>query len=219
MYQHFRYQIISNDAIRPRLFLRTLYNKALECLDFQPTASINTWNDLVQKFYTKFFLPFKIAKLKHGTAIFHQGDSESFKKFQNRFKNILRKCPDYGINKGLQDQYFYVVLLHLLKAWQIFLTMVHYQQRPLTKHWNYLRQWLLLQLCGLQNELFKRKRQVYMRWMHTQPCLRKQIPYSIMWKAYHSQLMHHKSRNQVVRSVRQIVTQQIFQFQYKEWNK
>ncbi|XP_022851134.1 uncharacterized protein LOC111372938 [Olea europaea var. sylvestris] len=77
----------------------------------QPIASITTWNDLAQKFYTKFFPPAKIAKLKHDISVFHQGDSENFDEAWNRFKNMLRKYPHHGISNGLQVQYFYAGLL------------------------------------------------------------------------------------------------------------
>ncbi|XP_022866156.1 uncharacterized protein LOC111385964 [Olea europaea var. sylvestris] len=45
MCQHFRYQGISDDAIRLRLFPHTLRDKALEWLDSLPVGSITTWNE------------------------------------------------------------------------------------------------------------------------------------------------------------------------------
>ncbi|XP_022889241.1 uncharacterized protein LOC111404706 [Olea europaea var. sylvestris] len=116
MCHHFRYQGISNDAIRLRLFPHTLHDKAIEWLDSQPIASITTWNDLALKFCTKFFLPAKIAKLKHDISIFRQGESENFDEAWNKFKNILRKCPRHGISKGLHVQYFYAGLLPAFKS-------------------------------------------------------------------------------------------------------
>ncbi|XP_022869680.1 uncharacterized protein LOC111389057 [Olea europaea var. sylvestris] len=72
MCQYFRYQGISDDVIRLRLFPHTLRDKAIEWLDSQLIASITTWNDLAQKFCTKFFPQAKIAKLKHDISIFRQ---------------------------------------------------------------------------------------------------------------------------------------------------
>lgn len=115
MCQHFRYLGISDGVIRLRLFPHTLHDKALEWLDSQPIASITTWNDLAQKFCTKFFPPAKITKLKHDISIFRQGESESFDEAWNRFKNMLRKCLHHDISKGLQVQYFYVGLLPSFK--------------------------------------------------------------------------------------------------------
>lgn len=101
MCQHFKYHGISDDAIRLRLFPHILCDKVLEWLDSQPIVSIRTWNDLTQKFYTKFFPPAKIAKLKHDISDFRQGESESFNEDWNCFKNMLRKCSNHGISKGL----------------------------------------------------------------------------------------------------------------------
>ncbi|XP_022873080.1 uncharacterized protein LOC111392023 [Olea europaea var. sylvestris] len=91
MCQNFRYQGISDDTIRLRLFPYTLRDKAIEWLDSQPIASITIWNVLAQKFCTKFFPPTKIVKLKHNMSIFRQGESENFDEAWNRFKNMLRK--------------------------------------------------------------------------------------------------------------------------------
>ncbi|CAI9777218.1 unnamed protein product [Fraxinus pennsylvanica] len=102
---------ISDDAVRLQLFPNTLHGKVLEWLDSQPIVSINTWDDLAQKFCTKFFPLAKITKLKYDISIFRQGKSESFDEVWNRFKNMLRKCPHQGISKGLQVQYFDAGLL------------------------------------------------------------------------------------------------------------
>lgn len=53
-------------------------DKAIKWLDSQPIASITTWNDLAQNFYTMFFPSIKIAKLKYDISIFRQGDFETF---------------------------------------------------------------------------------------------------------------------------------------------
>ncbi|KAL2531597.1 Uncharacterized protein Adt_04948 [Abeliophyllum distichum] len=98
------------------LFQHTLRDKALEWLDSLPVGSITTWNDLAQKFYTKFFPPAKVSKLKHDISIFQQSETESFDEAWNIFKNMLRKCPHHGIGKGQQIQYFYAGLLPSFKS-------------------------------------------------------------------------------------------------------
>ncbi|XP_022859399.1 uncharacterized protein LOC111380147, partial [Olea europaea var. sylvestris] len=116
MCQHFKYQGISDNAIRLRLFPHTLRDKALEWLDSLPIASITTWNELAHKFCTKFFLPAKIAKLRHEISIFSQGESESFDEAWNRFKNMLRKYPQHGFDKKTQIRFFYTGLLPHFKS-------------------------------------------------------------------------------------------------------
>ncbi|XP_022849934.1 uncharacterized protein LOC111372029 [Olea europaea var. sylvestris] len=116
MCQNFKYQGISDDAIKLRLFPHTLWDRALEWLDSKHIASITTWNNLAKKFCTKFFPPAKITKLKYDISIFRQEETESFDEAWNRFKNMLRKCPHHGISKGLQVQYFYAGLLPSYKS-------------------------------------------------------------------------------------------------------
>ena len=50
-------------ALRLRLFPLSLSEKAKHWLTSQPPDSITSWNDLVQKFLTKFFPPSKISQL------------------------------------------------------------------------------------------------------------------------------------------------------------
>ncbi|MED6139311.1 hypothetical protein PIB30_082623 [Stylosanthes scabra] len=42
----------------------------------QPRGSITTWDDLVNKFLTKFFPPQKLAKLRHDSQAFAQKDGK-----------------------------------------------------------------------------------------------------------------------------------------------
>ena len=68
-----RYNGVKNEALRLRLFplslsrLRlfplSLSDKAKHWLASQPLDSITSWNDLVQKFFSKFFPPSNIAQL------------------------------------------------------------------------------------------------------------------------------------------------------------
>lgn len=111
MCQHFRYQGISEDAIKLRLFPHTLRDKALEWLDSLSIASITTWDELAHRFCTKFFSPAKVAQMRHAISVFTQNDSESFDEVWNRFKNMLRKCPQHGFDKKTQIRFFYTGLL------------------------------------------------------------------------------------------------------------
>ena len=56
-----RYNGVTDEALKLRLFPLLLSDKAKHWLTSQPLDSIISWNDLVQKFLTKFFLPSKIA--------------------------------------------------------------------------------------------------------------------------------------------------------------
>ena len=56
-----KYNGVTEEALRLRLFPLSLGDRAKHWLTSQPPDSITSWNDLVQKFLTKFFPPVKIA--------------------------------------------------------------------------------------------------------------------------------------------------------------
>ena len=58
-----KYNGVTKEALRLRLFPLSLGDRAKHWLTSQPPDSIISWNDLVQKLLTKFFPPSKIAQL------------------------------------------------------------------------------------------------------------------------------------------------------------
>ena len=56
-----KYNRVTEEALRLRLFPLSLGDKVKHWLTSQPLKSITSGNDLVQKFLTKFFPPAKIA--------------------------------------------------------------------------------------------------------------------------------------------------------------
>ncbi|HEX7902236.1 MAG TPA: hypothetical protein VF487_00055, partial [Chitinophagaceae bacterium] len=98
----FKFNNVSEDAIRLRMFPFTLKDKARSWLHSQPSDSILTWDDLAQKFLAKFFPPAKSAKLRNDIHTFAQFDSESLYEAWERFKDMLRKCPHHGIPQWMQ---------------------------------------------------------------------------------------------------------------------
>ena len=58
-----KYNGVTEEALRLRLFPLSLGDRAKHWLTSQPSDSITSWNDLVQMFLKKFFPPSKIAQL------------------------------------------------------------------------------------------------------------------------------------------------------------
>ena len=56
-----KYNGVTEEALRLRLFPLSLSDRAKHWLTSQPLDSITSWNDLVQKFLTKIFPPMKIS--------------------------------------------------------------------------------------------------------------------------------------------------------------
>ncbi|KAL0433647.1 UNVERIFIED_CONTAM: hypothetical protein Slati_2699000 [Sesamum latifolium] len=103
----FRFNGVSNDAVRLRIFPFSLYDTAKDWLQSLPTGSITTWAALTQKFLAKYFPPAKTAKMLNDITSFVQLDRESLYDAWERFKSMLRKCPHHELPVWRQVQTFY----------------------------------------------------------------------------------------------------------------
>ena len=73
-----KYNGVTEEALRLRLFLLSLGDRVKHWLTSQPPDSITSWNDLVlQKFLTKFFPLAKIAQLVQEINTFRQFEGEN----------------------------------------------------------------------------------------------------------------------------------------------
>ena len=102
-----KYNGVTEEALRLRLFPLSLGDRAKHWLTSQPPDSITTWNDLVQKFLTKFFPPSKIAQLVQEINTFGQFDGENLAEAWDRFHELLRKCPHHRLTRWMQVHTFY----------------------------------------------------------------------------------------------------------------
>ena len=102
-----KYNGVTDDALRPRLFPLSLGDRAKHWLTSQPPDSITSWNDLVQKFLTKFFLPAKIAQLMHEINTFRQLERGNLAEAWERFHELLRRCPHYKLTRWMQVHTLY----------------------------------------------------------------------------------------------------------------
>ena len=97
----FKYNGVTDEAIRLLLFPFTLKDRARDWLTSLPADSITTWEDLVHKFLAKFFPPAKTAKLRIEINNFAQHDGETLYEAWERYKELLRKCPHHGLPKWM----------------------------------------------------------------------------------------------------------------------
>ncbi|XP_062100381.1 uncharacterized protein LOC133806278 [Humulus lupulus] len=97
----FKMNGVSDDAIRLRLFPFSLRERAKSWLNSLQANSINTWEDLAQKFLTKFFPPSKAARLRGEVNNFFQTEVESLWDAWERFKEFLKRCPHHDIEKWM----------------------------------------------------------------------------------------------------------------------
>ena len=93
--------------LRLRLFPLSLGDRAKHWLTSQPPDSITSWNDLVQKFLTKFFPLAKITQLVQGINTFRQMERENLAEAWKRFHELLRSCPHHRLTRWMQVHTFY----------------------------------------------------------------------------------------------------------------
>ncbi|XP_022895234.1 uncharacterized protein LOC111409414 [Olea europaea var. sylvestris] len=98
---------MSRDAFRMRLFPHALKKCAKIWMMSRPLGSIILWNDMIQKFTTKFFWPTRVHQIQNEIHTFKQKDLESYLEAWERYKNLLRKCPNLDIPKQAQIYIFY----------------------------------------------------------------------------------------------------------------
>ncbi|KAG9458256.1 hypothetical protein H6P81_002764 [Aristolochia fimbriata] len=103
----FKYNGMSDDAARLKLFKFTLGGRAKTWLDTLPTGSIATWEDLRQKFLGKYFPPAKTIKLRNEILQFLQEPEEHLSEAWERFNGLLKRCPNHKIELWSQIETFY----------------------------------------------------------------------------------------------------------------
>ncbi|XP_075500065.1 uncharacterized protein LOC142538636 [Primulina tabacum] len=101
---------VSDEIIRLRLFPFSLRDHARSWLQSLPLGSVTTWADLVTKFLSKYFPPAKSAQLKIDITNFRQREFEVLYEAWERYKELLRKCPNHGYADWVQIELFYNVL-------------------------------------------------------------------------------------------------------------
>ena len=102
-----KYNGVIEEALRLRLFSLSLGDKAKHWLTSQPPDSITLWNDLVQKFLTKFFPPSKIAQLVEDINTFRRLEGEKLVEAWERFHELLRRCLHHRLTRWMQVHTFY----------------------------------------------------------------------------------------------------------------
>src|ERR1044072_198971 len=107
---------VPTDTIRLSLFPFSLRDAAEDWLNSQPQGSITSWDDLAEKFTTKFFPRSLLRKMKNDIMTFAQSDTENLYEAWERFKKLLRKCRQHNLNQAEQVARFYDGLLYSAKS-------------------------------------------------------------------------------------------------------
>ncbi|GJU47863.1 hypothetical protein Tco_1217418 [Tanacetum coccineum] len=91
--------IITQDQVMLRAFPMSLTGAVSRWLRNKPSSSITTWEDLKTKFLSKYCLPARTVKKIEDINNFHQEPDETLYQAWDRFKELLKKCPQHYLTE------------------------------------------------------------------------------------------------------------------------
>lgn len=94
------------EAIFLRLFPFSLIGKAKDWLLDQPQQTLANWNQLEEKFLNRYFPQSKYMDAKTTISVFSQGANETLSEAWERYKSLLRRCPNHGFDEQTQLHIF-----------------------------------------------------------------------------------------------------------------
>jgi len=97
---------VPEDAIRLSWFSFSLSGEAKRWLHSFKGNSLETWDEVVEKFLKKYFPDSKIAEGKAAISSFHQFPDESLSEALERFHGLLIKTPTHGFLEPIQLNIF-----------------------------------------------------------------------------------------------------------------
>jgi hypothetical protein len=93
----FKFHNFSEESIHLILFPFSLHDKAKAWLDSNMLGSITTWENLLNKFYYKFFPMSKVNEYRKEISSFTQEEDEKFSESWDRFSGTVDKMPSTWI--------------------------------------------------------------------------------------------------------------------------
>ena len=99
------------ETAKLRLFPLSLKDKAKGWLYTLKPRSIESWGEMTQEFYKKFFPPHKVQQGKRKISGFVQGNDETLFMAWERFKDTYNFYPTHGYDTWRLVSYFYEGLL------------------------------------------------------------------------------------------------------------
>ena len=104
------------EVIKLQLFPFSLRDMVATWFDLLPVASVNTWEELVEAYMSRFFSPALTAERKGEIIVFMQGEDESLYTTWEKFKRLLKRCPMHGIDLTTQMEIFYHAMNYASKG-------------------------------------------------------------------------------------------------------
>ncbi|KAK1651413.1 hypothetical protein QYE76_069218 [Lolium multiflorum] len=101
---------IAMDEVRKKLFSISLSGKAAHWYKLLDNGDSLEWNDIVPRFYSKFYPPSEIHKDRNRIYNFWPHDGESIAQAWGRLKSLMLKCPIHELPGNVIIDNFYARL-------------------------------------------------------------------------------------------------------------
>ena len=95
------------EVIKLQLFPFSLRDIVASWFDSLPYGSVNTWEELMEAYLSRFFPPSLTSERRGEITTFKQGEDESLYTAWERYKRLLKRCPMHGIDLKTQMDIFY----------------------------------------------------------------------------------------------------------------
>ena len=104
------------DVIKLQLFSFSLRDVAATWFNSLPVGLVNTWEELVGAFLSRFFPPALTVERRGEIIVFKQGEDETLYTAWERFKRLLKRCPMHGIDLTTHMDIFYHAMNYTSKG-------------------------------------------------------------------------------------------------------
>nr|GEX46474.1 reverse transcriptase domain-containing protein [Tanacetum cinerariifolium] len=105
--QHMKQNEVSNDVLRLSLFPYSLTHHSTAWYDRLPRNSIQSFDDMMRKFLSKYFPPSMVSKLRNEITNFRQDLNESLFEACEHYKLSIDRCPNHNMLLVTQIDTFY----------------------------------------------------------------------------------------------------------------
>ena len=95
------------EVIKLHLFPFSLRDIAATWYELLPYGSVDTWEELVEAYLGRFFLPSLTSERRREIIVFQQREDEILYIAWERFKRLLNRCPMHGIDLKIQMDIVY----------------------------------------------------------------------------------------------------------------
>ena len=104
------------NVIKLQLFPLSLRDVVSTWFDSLPMGSVNTWEELVEAYMSRFFPQTLTAERRGEIIVLKQGEEESLYNAWERFKILLKRFPMHGIDLTTQMDIFYHAMNYASKG-------------------------------------------------------------------------------------------------------